>query len=140
MLQHVVEQDVESFEKHSYLCFFLQLALHELIGHGCGKLLQETEPGVFNFNKDDLPWNKFTGEQVNSWYNIGETPESAFGGIATAYIECLAEGIGLYLMSTDGVLETLAPETNFKKDDGIYLSLCHHLRADQLTLLFCSHL
>lgn len=112
------QSDIEAFEANRSLCFFLQLALHELIGHGCGKLFQESESGSFNFDRHHMPKNPFTDKPIESWYGPGETPETAFGGIATAYIECLAEGIGLYLMSADGVLSTLAPDTTSDIDEG----------------------
>ncbi|CAF3485325.1 unnamed protein product [Fusarium graminearum] len=125
--------DVELFEANRSLCFFLQLALHELIGHSCGKLFQETESGYFNFDPHKMPKNPFTGKPVESWYGLGETPETSFGGIATAYIECLAEGIGLYLMSADGVLGTLAPDTTSNIDEVVYIGYlsiaCMGLRA-----------
>ncbi|KAG5813677.1 hypothetical protein H9Q74_012556 [Fusarium xylarioides] len=114
------QNDIEVFEANRSLCFFLQLALHELIGHGCGKLFQESESGSFNFDHHHMPKNPFTDKHIGSWYGPGETPETAFGGIATAYIECLAEGIGLYLMSADGVLSTLAPDTTSDIDDVVY--------------------
>jgi dipeptidyl-peptidase-3 len=125
--------DVELFHANRSLCFFLQLALHELIGHSCGKLFEETETGSYNFDPHQMPKNPFTDQPVSSWYGPGETPETAFGGIATAYIECLAEGIGLYLMSADGVLGTLAPETTSDVDDVVYVGYlsiaCMGLRA-----------
>lgn len=92
----------------------LQLALHELIGHGCGELLQETKWGTFNCDKNNMPINPLIGEAVSTWYGIGETPESVFG---VAYIECLAEGIGLYLMSADGVLDTVMPDAEVMVDE-----------------------
>lgn len=117
-IQFVLDTDSASFERHHSVCFFVQLALHELIGHGCGKLYQEYEPGVFNFDVDKMPVNPFTNEVVRTWYGVGETPEAAFSGVCTAYIECLAEGIGLYLMSVDGVLQTLVPSMDLETDDG----------------------
>ncbi|KAF5705599.1 dipeptidyl peptidase III [Fusarium mundagurra] len=114
------QDDIEVFEANRCLCFFLQLALHQLIGHDCGKLFQESESGSFNFDRHHMPKNPFTDKPIESWYGPGETPETAFGGIATAYIECLAEGIGLYLMSADGVLSTLAPDTTSDIDDVVY--------------------
>lgn len=115
------------------MVFFFQLALHEMLGHGCGKLLQETAPGVFNFDRAAMLLNPLTKKPVDTWYGVGETPESAFADIATAYVECLAEGIGLYMMSVDGVLQTLAPDEDLNPDEVVYnayLSIaCMGLRA-----------
>ncbi|CAK7230202.1 hypothetical protein SBRCBS47491_007505 [Sporothrix bragantina] len=93
----------------------------------------ETAPGEFNFDPADLPLNPLTDEPVNSWYSIGQSPETAFVGIATGYVECLAEGIGLYIMSAEGALKILAPDTEMDEDEVIYnayLSIaCMGLRA-----------
>jgi len=55
------------------------------VGHGCGKLLQETAPGVYNFDKDHPPINPVTNKPVTSWYKPGQTWSSVFGGLAGAY-------------------------------------------------------
>lgn len=67
----------------NYLRFpFQQLicAQHELLGHGCGKLLQETEPGKYNFDVNDPPTSPITGKPVTKWYKPGETWGTVFGG------------------------------------------------------------
>lgn len=54
-------------------------------GHGCGKLLQETSAGVFNFDVMDPPVSPLTGKPITTWYKPGQTWGSVFGGIAGAY-------------------------------------------------------
>ena len=71
------------------------VALHELLGHGSGKLLHKTEEGGFNFPVDAI--NPATGEVVNSWYDVGETWSSRFTDLSSAYEECRAETIAVYL-------------------------------------------
>ena len=97
----MLPEDIDQYRKLKPLCFFLQLAAHELIGHGCGRLLKEVEPSKFNFDRGNPPISPVTHEPVKTFYGPSETPESVFGSVATAYIECLAEGIGLYLMSEE---------------------------------------
>jgi dipeptidyl-peptidase-3 len=56
-----------------------------LAGHGCGKLLQETSPGVYNFDIENPPISPVTGKPVTTWYKPGQTWGSVFGGVAGAY-------------------------------------------------------
>jgi dipeptidyl-peptidase-3 len=49
------------------------VALHELLGHGTGKLLTKNiDDGTYNFNIDDLK-NPFTGEKITTFYLSNET-------------------------------------------------------------------
>ncbi len=56
-----------------------------ILGHGCGKLLQETAPGVFNFDKENPPVSPLTEKPVTTWYKPGQTWGSVFGSIAASY-------------------------------------------------------
>lgn len=61
---------------------------HELLGHGCGKLLQETSPGVYNFDIKTPPANPITGKPVAKWYRPGETWGTVFGGLTPYCLAC----------------------------------------------------
>lgn len=93
----IKESDMALYQKYRDPAFEVQVGLHELTGHGCGKLLQETAPGEFNFDQKNPPINPLTGQPVASWYKPGQTWGSVFGGLAGAYEECRAELVAMYL-------------------------------------------
>ncbi|EGW30568.1 uncharacterized protein SPAPADRAFT_143827 [Spathaspora passalidarum NRRL Y-27907] len=80
----------ELFKKWRDDSFEVQVGLHELLGHGTGKLLQETSPGKFNFDKSD--------KRITSWYGPNDTWGSLFGLTAGSFEECRAELVALYLI------------------------------------------
>ena len=50
-------------EKHRVAAFEVQVGLHELLGHGSGKLFKKNAEGVLNFNIQEVV-NPETGEKV----------------------------------------------------------------------------
>ncbi|RYP74567.1 hypothetical protein DL771_002833 [Monosporascus sp. 5C6A] len=101
----ILEKDLEVYRKYRDAAFEVQVGLHELTGHGCGKLLQETSPGIFNFDKENPPISPLTGKPVTSWYKPGQTWGSVFGSLAGAYEECRAELVAMYLSCEFPVLK-----------------------------------
>jgi hypothetical protein len=83
---------------------FAQTAVHELIGHGTGKLLTETAPGQFNFDHTNPPISPITGDPISTWYKPGETWNSVFGKLAPTVEECRAYLIADYLADNRDVL------------------------------------
>lgn len=71
--------------------------LTELLGHGCGKLLQETEPGKYNFDGKNPPISPVDGKPISTYYKPGETWGSVFGGMGPSYEECRAECVAMSL-------------------------------------------
>ncbi|KKA30757.1 hypothetical protein TD95_002600 [Thielaviopsis punctulata] len=101
----IADEDMELYQKHRDSSFEVQVGLHELTGHGCGKLLQETSPGVFNFDEKNPPISPLTNEPVKTWYKVGQTWGSVFGSIAGSYEECRAELVAMYLCCEFPVLK-----------------------------------
>ena len=95
-MNHLTDADWALYKKHFFNAISINGGVHELLGHGTGKLLTENEDGSFNFKKGELI-NPLTGAPVATWYKPGETWGSVFGGLANAYEECRAEAVALYL-------------------------------------------
>jgi dipeptidyl-peptidase-3 len=98
----VSQADHELFEKFLVTVGNMMTGLHELFGHGSGKLLRETN-GRLNYCKGLL--NPLTGKPVDKHYKKGETFASKFTSLASTYEECRAECISLYLCRYDDVLK-----------------------------------
>jgi dipeptidyl-peptidase-3 len=79
--------------------------VHELLGHGTGKLLQEISPGIYNFDKDSPPISPITNKPITTWYKPGQTWGSVFGSIAASYEECRAECVAMALSCEFSILK-----------------------------------
>lgn len=93
---HFVPQEHQELFGRVYVAADTVLTgLHELVGHGTGKLLREGEGGEFNFDRNLI--NPLTGAAVATWYRGAQTYGSVFGDISSAMEECRAELVSLYL-------------------------------------------
>jgi dipeptidyl-peptidase-3 len=101
----IKEKDLAVYRKNSDSAFEVQVGLHELLGHGCGKLLQETAPGEFNFDKENPPVSPVTHKPITTWYKPGQTWGSVFGNIAASYEECRAECVAMALSCEFPILQ-----------------------------------
>lgn len=85
------------FDKESLT---LIVALHELLGHGTGKLFtKNVETGELNFPADLK--NPFTGEVITTYYLSTETWSQKFGKLHSGYEECRADTVAMHLMHFD---------------------------------------
>ena len=125
----VTQEDHELLEEHRVQSFEVQVGLHELLGHGSGKLLQAEDAcgSKFNFKKGELI-NPLTNTPVDKWYEEGETYDQKFTSTGSSYEECRAECVGLFLSCNRDVLKIFGHTEPAKQDDIVYvnwLSLCH---------------
>ncbi|KAI1274271.1 peptidase family M49-domain-containing protein [Xylaria sp. FL0933] len=88
----------ETFQKHKFPAYYMWVVLHELFGHGPGKMMVEAEEGKHNFDINNPPINPVTGNPIAYWYRPGQTWTGQFGDLATTVDECRAELVGTYLM------------------------------------------
>lgn len=112
-----------------------------LTGHGCGKLLQETAPGVFNFDEKNPPISPVTNKPITNYYKPGQTWGSIFGGLAGAYEECRAELVAMYLSCEFPVLKIFgfgdgSEDINGQAGDVLYASYLSMARAGLASLEF----
>ncbi|KAF7895368.1 hypothetical protein EAF00_007182 [Botryotinia globosa] len=119
------DEDLEVFSKYRDAAFEVQVGVHELLGHGTGKLLQETKPGVYNFDIKNPPVNPLTGKPITTWYKPGQTWGSVFGSVASSYEECRAEAIAMALSCDFEVLKIFGygdgtPDMNNEAGDVLY--------------------
>jgi dipeptidyl-peptidase III len=81
------EADGMLYNTYCSKSFAIDVAGHEMLGHGSGKLFVEKEDGTTNFDKSI----------TSTWYKPRQTFGSVFGGMSSAYEECRAECVGLLL-------------------------------------------
>lgn len=128
------EKDKDAYIKWKGPSFEVQVGLHELLGHGSGKLFVQDDKGNFNFDKAEVR-NPETGELISSWYKGSETWDSKFSTIASSYEECRAECVGLYLCLNKQVLGIFGHEGE-EAEEVVYVNWLNMVRAGLLGLEF----
>ncbi|KAL8993729.1 MAG: hypothetical protein Q9169_006126 [Polycauliona sp. 2 TL-2023] len=94
---YVHASEAAIFQKYKYHAYYIWVVLHELLGHGTGRMMTEKN-GKYSFDAENPPYNPLTKAPITSWYRQGETWTGVFGDLATTVDECRAELVGAYLM------------------------------------------
>ena len=68
-MQFLSSEDCDLLQKFGSRSYTLLVALHELIGHGSGKLFFSDENGKLNFDPETT-FNLLTGEKVTSHLSL----------------------------------------------------------------------
>ncbi|KAJ7063296.1 aflatoxin-detoxifizyme [Mycena amicta] len=103
-LTFIHPEDAALYNEWDSRAFELQVANHELLGHGSGKLFQEYADGKKNFSPENVI-NPLTGKSVTSWYRPGQSPGTVLGEVSSSMEECRAESVALYLASNLEILK-----------------------------------
>jgi len=113
----------------------LQVANHELLGHGSGKLFEEYADGSKNFDPSKIS-NPLTGKSITSWYKPGQTPGSVLGEVSSSMEECRAEAVALYMVSNLDILKIFNYTDKQDIDDIQYITFLLMARAGLRALEF----
>jgi len=133
-LNHLTDADWEVYTTHFFTAMSINVGVHELLGHGTGKLLQENEDGGKNFDPSLV--NPLTGQRVATWYKPGETWNGQFGGLSLPYEECRAEAVALYLGVEKEVLEIFEMHTAEDQSRAVHVLWLNMVRAGVVGLEF----
>jgi dipeptidyl-peptidase III len=115
------ETDRELMRKYKGMAFEVQVGLHELLGHGSGKLLRVDKDGNYNFDQEAAR-NPLDGSKIEHCYEPGETYDSRFKAFSSAYEECRAESVGLLLFLDREVLKIFGYTEEQEVNDLIYVN------------------
>ena len=115
----IYEKDIELNQKIGIKVSMFKTALHELLGHGTGKLFKVDENGKFNFDIENVI-NPLSNEKIKSYYLPGETYETRFSNFCRSLEEGRADYMALYLVF-DKVGQNIFEFKEEEYEDVIYI-------------------
>ena len=135
------KDDLSVYQDCRDAAFEVQVGIHELLGHGSGKLLQETAPGTFNFDQKNPPVSPVDGKPITTYYKANETWGTVFGPVASSYEECRAECVAMVLSCEFEILKVFGfgdgqTDLDSKAGDILYASYLSIARAGIIALEF----
>ncbi|GAM17970.1 hypothetical protein SAMD00019534_011450 [Acytostelium subglobosum LB1] len=137
----ISDSDQSLYNKAYIDAFEIQVAIHELFGHGTGKLLTRNENGQLNFDPsvtlNPLVANRPVDPRTDV-YLAGETYDSKFKSLGSAMEECRAECVGIYLCVNRDLLSLFGHVDHQKALDVIYINWLSMARAGVCALEFYS--
>ena len=115
--------EAETFQKHKFAAYYWWVVLHELLGHGTGKMMIQEGENQYNFDSSNKPINPLTEKPITSWYKPGQTWTGQFADLATTVDECRAELVGAYLMDDPELLALFGftPDSEITNEDCEFL-------------------
>ena len=132
------KEDEELFKEYAAASFQVQVGLHELLGHGSGKLFEQSETGTHNFDVNtvripSLSDDNGVEQPVTTWYMPGETWDSKFPVFGSSYEECRAECVGIYLCLEEEALSIFG-HSGQAAQDVVYINWLMMARAGLVAL------
>ena len=135
-IQFMREETKKIYYKYSQESLMLLVALHELLGHGTGKLLtKDVETGKYNFDYENL-LNPYTNEKIDTCYLSNETWSSKFGKLHSGYEECRADSVALYLAWFKKPLDIFFEGRESEYDDIVYTMFLDIIKGSVTGLLY----
>ncbi|MGL4948242.1 MAG: dipeptidyl-peptidase 3 family protein, partial [Mycoplasma sp.] len=126
------ENDKTILSKHALQAMTVMVGLHELLGHGSGKLLRKNENGEFNFDHEKLI-NPLTNKVVDQYYEGSSTYEQKFMDLGRSMEECRADLTALYFVYNK-TAHSIFDITDENLNDTIYSMYLIHFRKGILGL------
>ncbi|KAI9268961.1 peptidase family M49-domain-containing protein [Phascolomyces articulosus] len=129
----IKSHELDLYRKYRNPSYEVLVGTHEL-GHGTGKLFEESDDGQLNFDKKTVT-NPLTNEPIQSWYKPGQTFNGTFRAISGSYEECRADCIALVLshhLDILNIFEFYGQEA----EDVLYIMYLHMARIGLMALEF----
>eukprot|EP00127_Corallochytrium_limacisporum_P000695 Clim_evm14s23 gene=Clim_evmTU14s23 len=123
------DSDQQLFKDLKGPSFEVQVGLHELLGHGSGRLVFEEDLA----DKDIV--HPLTQGKLTQAYKKNESFDAKFSSVASTWEECRAECVGIYLSCIRDILKIFGHEGE-KAEDVLYINWLNMARAGLCGLEF----